>query len=69
MLVNQSKRIPYDQLVIGLDKLFFARKLENMEQAEEQADIIEAYMEACGWTWDDLNNHEETSELQTKPSN
>lgn len=69
MLVNRSKRIPYDQLVIGLDKLFFGRKLENMEQAEEQDEIIQAYMEACGWTWDDLLNYEETPELQTEPSN
>lgn len=69
MHVNQSKKIPYEQLVIGLDKLFFGRKLENMEQATEQADTIEAYMEACGWSWDDLLNYEETPKLQTKPSN
>lgn len=69
MLANRSKRIPYEQFVIGLDNLFFGRKLENMEQATEQADTIEAYMEACGWTWDDLLNYEETAKLQTKPSN
>jgi len=54
MAAFQSKKVPYEQFVIGLDNLFFGRKLENMEQAEEQADTIEAYMEACGWTWDDL---------------
>lgn len=63
------KRVPYEQFVIGLDNLFFGTKIENMEQAEERADTIDAYMEACGWTWDDLLNHEETSNIQASPSN
>lgn len=69
MHANRSKKIPYEQLVIGLDKLFFGRKLENMEQATEQADTIEAYMEACGWTWDDLLNYEEVSKVSAKTDN
>lgn len=57
MAANQWKKIPYDQFVIGLDKLFFGRKLESQDQAEDQADTIDAYIEACGWTWDDMLLH------------
>ena len=28
-----------------------------MKQAEEQADTIEAYLEACGYNWDDILYH------------
>lgn len=66
---NQSKKIPYEQLVIGLDKLFFGGKIENLEQAEERADTIEAYMEACGWTWDELINYEKTSNVPAESGN
>lgn len=69
MPASRSKRIPYEQFVVGLDNLFFGRKLENLEQATEQADTIDAYMEACGWTWDDLLNYEETSKIPTKSNN
>lgn len=46
------KRLPYDQMVLELDKLFFGGKLENLQQAEDRAETIEAYLEACGWNWD-----------------
>lgn len=68
----RSKKITYEQLVIGLDKLFFGRKLENQEQAEEQADTIDAYLEACGWTWDLVLEEmcrEQTPQLQSKLHN
>ena len=55
------KRLSYNQMVLGLDQLFFSDKLENMEQAEERADTIEAYLESCGWTWDELLNYKESS--------
>ena len=45
-------RIPYNQLVIELDKLMFGGKIENEQQALERADTIEVYLEATGWTWD-----------------
>ena len=66
------KRIPYSQLVIGLDRLFFGGKITNQEQAGERAETIEAYLEGCGWDWDSVIDEmcrEETPELQTKPSN
>lgn len=65
MFVNRSKKIPYNQLVIELDKLFFGGKLENQEQAIERADTIDAYLEACGWTWDMLL--EELAREETNP--
>lgn len=51
---SKMKKIPYQQLVIGLDKLFFGGKIENRGQAEERADTIEAYLEGCGWDWDSV---------------
>jgi hypothetical protein len=65
---NRSKRIPYSQLTIGLDQLFFGGKLESQEQAEERADTIEAYLEANGWSWDDVLKEmsKEVTELQSK---
>lgn len=63
------KRISYSQLTIGLDQLFFGGKLENMEQAVERADTIEAYLEANGWDWDSVleeMSREETPQLQSK---
>jgi hypothetical protein len=55
------KRLSYSQMVLGLDQLLFGGKLENIEQAEECAATIEAYMQACGWTWDELLNYKESS--------
>jgi len=46
--------ITYDQMVIELDKLFFSGKINSYEQAEERAETIEGYLEAVGWTWDDI---------------
>lgn len=66
---NRSKRIPYSQMTIGLDQLLFGGKLENQQQAQERADTIEAYLEACGWTWDDILDemvNEETTPFQGK---
>jgi hypothetical protein len=49
-------RIPYNQMVIGLDRLMFHLPIENQQQALERAATIDAYLEACGWNWDDLLN-------------
>lgn len=61
-----SRRLPYDQMIIELDKLFFGGTIENMEQAEDRADTIEAYLESCGWSWDAIVEHmaNETSTLR-----
>jgi hypothetical protein len=50
------KKITYSQLVIELDKLFFSGKISSLDQAEDRYDTIEAYLEAVGWTWDDIMN-------------
>jgi hypothetical protein len=66
------KRIPYSQLVIELDKLFFGGQITNMEQAQERHETIEAYLEGCGWDWDSIIDEmcrEETTPLQTKLDN
>ena len=47
-------KLPYEQMVIGLDKLFFQGDLSNLQQATDRIDTIDAYLEACGWTWDDI---------------
>lgn len=70
--VSNSKRIPYSQLVLELDKLFFGGSITNHNQAEERAETIEAYLEACGWNWDLILEEmcrEETGPLQTKSDN
>lgn len=58
-----KNRLPYHQLVLGLDKLFFGDTLNNMQQAEERIDTIDAYMESCGWTWDELINYNEVDSV------
>lgn len=66
------KRIPYQQMVIGLDKLFFGGTITNGDQAEERADTIEAYLEGCGWDWDSVLEEmcrEETHPIQPKTDN
>lgn len=48
------KRLSYNQMVVGLDKLFFGGVLKTDSQAQDQLETIDAYLEACGWTWDDI---------------
>jgi hypothetical protein len=50
---------------IGLDRLLFGGKLENQEQAEERVETIEAYLEATGWSWDEILelSHEEVAKF------
>lgn len=66
------KRISWSQLTLELDRLFFGGHIDNMQQAEERAETIEAYLEACGWTWDLVLEEmcrEETINVPTEPSN
>lgn len=68
----KMKRIPFSQLVIELDRLFFGGQITNMGQAEERYETIEAYLEGCGWDWDSIMDemcHEEAPHLQTKLDN
>lgn len=48
------KLVSYQQLSVELDKMIFGGALKNSEQAEERADTIEAYLEATGWSWDEI---------------
>jgi len=66
------KRIPFCQLIIELDRLFFGGQITNMEQAEERYETIEAFLEGCGWDWDSIIDemcHEEAPHIQTKLDN
>lgn len=62
------KRLPYNQMVVGLDKLFFGYISKDDDQDQERLDTIEAYLEACGWSWDDIIKemlHEEVGNQAT----
>lgn len=52
-----SLKVPYDQMVIELDKLLLGGTIQNMDQAQDRADTIEAYLEACGWSWETVVEH------------
>jgi hypothetical protein len=41
------KKIPFDQMIIGLDNLFF----KDHYDVVKDADLIDAYIEGCGWDW------------------
>ena len=51
-LWQKSMKLPYEQMVIGLDRLFFQGDLGSLQQANDRMETIDAYLEACGWTWD-----------------
>jgi hypothetical protein len=57
------KRIPYDQMITGLDALFFSKPLQSIAEAIERVEIIEAYLDSCGYTWDDILDHMLAEEL------
>ena len=50
-------------MIIGLDNLFFSRPLQSTEQAIERVDTIEAYLESCGFCWNDILDHILAEEL------
>lgn len=58
------KKIPFDQMIIGLDDLFFRGKpLQSIQDGIDRVDTIEAYLEATGYTWDDILDHMLAEEL------
>jgi hypothetical protein len=71
LMRGQAVRIPYNQMVIGLDRLMFHLPIENQQQAEDRAATIDAYLEACGYSWDDLIGGvlEETNSVPARTNN
>lgn len=66
------KRISWSELTLHLDRLFFGGHIANQEQAEQRAETIDALLEGCGWTWDQVLEElcrEQDQDLQTKFSN
>ena len=66
------KRVPYSQMSMGLEKLFFEGDLSTDELAMERADTIDAYIEACGWNWNQVleeMGREENSEIPSQVCN
>lgn len=61
------KKIPYAQLIIGLDQLFFGKM--GSESVEARAEAIERYLSSNGWTWEEVHEAsaiEEATKLQSK---
>lgn len=48
------KRLDWNQMIIGLDKLMLHGDIHNQQDAERQAALIETYLAGLGWTWDDV---------------
>lgn len=48
-----SKKIPYSELSIELDKFFFL-PFGADESPTMRADALDAYLLSVGWTWDDV---------------
>lgn len=66
------KKVPYDQLTIVLDKLIFGGDINSDEEAVDRLETIEAYIEACGWSWNDILEmiaNESSSSIQSGSSN
>jgi hypothetical protein len=45
-------KITYQQMLIGLDQLMFCSHISNQSEAETYAEVIETYLQQCGWSWD-----------------
>lgn len=50
-------------MIIGLDELFFSKPIRNIEEGIQRVDLIEAYLEATGYTWDNILDHILAEEL------
>ena len=48
------KKVPYCQMTIKLDQLMFGSTLPEVQVVKDRADVIEAYLASCGWTWDEV---------------
>lgn len=65
-------KIPFDQMVIGLDKIMFGADSIHYDKVEDHADAVKAYLEGCGWSWDlviEEMSREEIDTLSTKFNN
>jgi hypothetical protein len=51
------KRIPYEQMIQGLDQLLFNFRITNEQKVEQYATEIDDYLRDCQWTWDDIIEH------------
>jgi hypothetical protein len=51
------KRIPYDQMMIGLDQLLLSNQITNHEQTILYAEAIDNYLASTGWSWDLIINY------------
>jgi len=47
-----ESKVPYHQMLIGLDQLMFCSPIANQVEAETYAEVIEAYLKQNGWSWD-----------------
>ena len=57
------KKISFEQMIIGLDDLFFGKTLQSVQEATDRADLIEAYLEVTGYSWNDIIDHLLAEEL------
>jgi hypothetical protein len=48
------KRIPYQQMIQGLDQLLFNFRITNQHTTEQYAEVIDEYLQDCQWSWDDI---------------
>lgn len=46
------KRIAWDEMILGLDRLLLGAGIDSYQTAEQHAAVIDAYLEASGWSWD-----------------
>ncbi len=44
-------RIPFNKMLIGLDRLYL---MTSNLSPEEHAKLIDVYLEGCGWSLDDV---------------
>jgi hypothetical protein len=68
-MMSAIKKIPYNQMIAGLDRLLFGSVLTNQQEAEDRIETIEAYLEGTGYCWDDIINRmidEEVPSISTK---
>jgi len=45
-------RIAFDDMMRGLDRLLLGARIDSYQTAEQHAQVIDAYLEASGWSWD-----------------
>jgi len=48
------KRLPYQQMILGLDRLLLNSRITDWQSTAQHADAIDEYIEQCGWSWKDI---------------